>query len=316
MKIRLFEWRDLPVLHRFRHAGLFLDSASALIDGTARAPIKALFASLMPATGILTYLCEEDKGSKIILVGQVSHPVGAAFARLSFLTPESAVESAALSALCDQMTLEMGERGAFHLLSDVDEASQAFEALHRAGFAIYARQRIWKLESEVQKEPGSTITWKTCMSPDMVGVRTLYNNLVPGLVQQVEPMARQWPRGKVYYHKGDLLAYVELRYGRFGVWAQPFVHPDAQDFSRCLVRLLGELPNRRGRPVYLCIRSYQSWLEAAIDPASAAPGPQQAVMVRHLTIARRATQALTLPAMNGTRAEPTAPIVQYKEDRS
>jgi hypothetical protein len=315
MKIRLFEWRDLPVLHRYRHDGLFLDSASALTRGAMLVPAGALLASLAPATGIFTYLCEGDD-SETILVGQVTHPTGATYARLSFLTPEAAVESAALPALCDQMTVEMGKRGAFHLLSEVDESSQAFEALHKAGFAIYTRQRIWKLEGDVQKGPGATVTWKACMSQDVVGVRALYNNLVPGLVQQLEPLSRQRPRGMVYYQKGDLLAYVELRYGRFGIWAQPFVHPDAQEFSRCMVGLLGELPNLRGRPVYLCIRSYQAWLEAAIDPVSAAPGPQQAVMVRHLTIARRATQTLTLPTINGTRAEPTAPIARYKEDRS
>jgi len=47
----------------------------------------------------------------------------------------------------------------------------------------------------------------------------------------------------------------------------------------------------------------------------ARPGPQQAVMVRHLAITRRVKQAYPLPAINGTRAEPTAPIARIKESR-
>jgi hypothetical protein len=47
----------------------------------------------------------------------------------------------------------------------------------------------------------------------------------------------------------------------------------------------------------------------------AKPGPQQAVMVRHLTVSRRVTQSYPLPAINGTRAEPTAPIVRIEETR-
>ena len=63
----------------------------------------------------------------------------------------------------------------------------------------------------------------------MLRIRSLYNNLVPGLVQQVEPLPPDQLRGMVYYQQGELLAYVELRYGPRGIWAQPFVHPDAED---------------------------------------------------------------------------------------
>jgi hypothetical protein len=38
-------------------------------------------------------------------------------------------------------------------------------------------------------------------------------------------------------------------------------------------------------------------------------------MVRHLTVAQRVNQAYKVPAMNGGRAEPTAPIAQVNESR-
>ena len=45
------------------------------------------------------------------------------------------------------MMVLSGERGALRLLADVDEQTLAFEALRKCGFAIYNRQRVWRLMS-------------------------------------------------------------------------------------------------------------------------------------------------------------------------
>lgn len=315
MSIRPFEWRDLLVLHRYRHQGLFLDTASVLTRGSMLVPAGALLASFAPATGIFTYVCEGEEQAELPLVGQVVHSAGSSFARLSFLTPESAVESADLPALFDQIAIEIGERGGLYLLAEVNDDSPSIQALHRAGFAIYARQRLWYLASEPQGD-AQDVPWKSCTSKDLITVRSLYNNLVPGLVQQIEPLQRDYPRGKVLYQNGEVLAYVQLRYGRYGIWAQPFVHPDVLNFEGYLSPLLRSLPNRHSRSIYLCIRSYQSWLEGGIEAMGAAPGALQAVMVRHLAVSRRAAHPYALPAINGTRPEPTAPIASIENDRA
>jgi hypothetical protein len=139
--------------------------------------------------------------------------------------------------------------------------------------------------------------------------------VVPGLVQQVEPLPKKNIKGVVHYQDGELLAFVELKYGRNGVWVQPFVHPDVEGFDRQLVHLLHDLPARGSRPLYICVRSYQSWLESAIESMGAQPGPQQAVMVRHMAAIRRVSQSNPLPAINGTRAETTAPIARIEESQ-
>ena len=191
-----------------------------------------------------------------------------------------------VAALVDFMTQQVGARGAFRLLADVDETLSAFDILHRAGFAIYARQRIWQLtgdpEGEVSPRP-----WRSCSERDVIGVRTLYANLVPGLVQQVEPAPGGRLRGFVYYEGDELLGYMELKYGSQGIWAQPFIHPDAENVTACLIELLRRLPFRQSRPMYICVRSYQSWLEMAMEELGAQPGPRQAVLVKHLALARR-----------------------------
>jgi len=314
INIRSFDWRDLPVLHRYRHCGLFLDTALVLTRGPGLVPAGAVFSAAGLGGSVFTYLCDDDEVRKQPLLAQVTHNTGSTFARLSFIAPDEAVVSADLPSLFDYLAPAVGERGAFHILAEVDERAQAFDALRRSGFAIYANQRIWKLEEEEAGKSESS-AWRKCNGRDVLRVRSLYNDLVPGLVQQVEPLPREHLKGMVYYQDGTMMAYVELRYGPKGIWAQPFIHPDAHDFDESLGKLLHSLSGRSGRTVYICVRSYQSWLEGMIESVGAVPGNSQAVMVRHLSVARRAAQPVTLPAINGTRAEPITHIVLNPDER-
>jgi hypothetical protein len=311
MNIRPFGWRDLPLLNRYRRRGLFLDSARILIHGTSMIPLGALITFFGPSARIYTYRCENHSQVDMPLIGQVNFFPGASYARLSFLAPEESVEQYELSALSDYLAVQMGEQGVFHILADIDESNHVFQLLHQAGFAIYARQRIWRLAGQPEGETDA-VSWRAIRSRDVIGVRSLYCNVVPGLVQQVEPLPKKGLRGFVFYQKNDLQAFVELKYGRNGIWMQPFVNPDVEGFDQHLLNLLQELPGRRNRPLYICVRTYQSWLEGAIEAMGAQPGPHQAVMVRHLAVTRRLNQYISMPAMNGKRPEPTAPILHIE----
>jgi hypothetical protein len=309
MHIRPFDWRDLPILLRYRHRGLFFDNASILTRGEMLVPAGALFSYFAPATGIFTFLCADRQNCAEPLLGQINHSQGEQRARLSFLAPESALDSGGLHTMLDHMIQHIGYRGAMHLLAEVDERTAAFETLRRAGFAIYIRQRIWQLAGEYANRPNGS-SWRTGRGRDVIAVRSLYNTLVPGLVQQVEPLPSNHLHGLVYERDGEILAYAELKYGSRGIWVQPFIHPDVDQVIERLVELLGRLSNRRSRPVYLCIRSYQSWLEHALEELEAAAGPMQAVMVKHLAIAKRVAPSFALAALDGGKSEASAPFAQ------
>jgi hypothetical protein len=313
MTVRSFDWRDLPILHRYRRQYLFFDSVRMLTRGVTFLPAGALLSYLAPATGVFTYLCEANGHPDQPLIGQVSHANGAASARLSFLAPDERLAAADLVPLFEKVASEMIERGAMHILADADDGRAAFGSLHRAGFAIYARQRIWQLgrNPSAARQP---VGWRATVEQDVSAVRVLYFNLVPGLVQQVEPPPANRMQGLVYYQDQDLLACVELKYGSQGIWVQPFVHPDAGQSTAELIRWLQTMPDRRSLPVYVCVRSYQSWLEAELEDAGAQPGPQQAVMVKHLAAARRIKQPVALPSLEGTRPEPTVPIANIENE--
>ncbi len=314
MNIRPFGLRDLPLLPRYRNSGLFLDSTRILIHGPSMVPMGALISFIGPGLRIFTYYCENSSDPARPIIGQVTYSSAAPYARLSFMAPEDALEQPELTALTEYIVSQVGQLGVYHILADVDESNPVFQLLRRSGFAIYARQRIWRLAAEPSGDI-NTSPWRACRPGDAIGVHSLFCNVVPGLVQQVEPLPKKDLKGVVYYQNGELFAYVELKYGRKGIWVQPFVHPDAQGFDRHLANLLNDLPNRRERPLYICIRSYQSWLEAAVETMGAQPGPQQAVLVRHLAIARRVNQSLPLPVINGKRIEPTAPLLHIENAR-
>jgi len=308
MSVRHFDWRDFPALHRFRNQSVFLDSALVLTRGPMMVP-GALFSYLAPSMGVFTYVLNAEEVGNSPIFGQFIHLMGWPFSHLTFLAPNVALDSLKVPALMEHMMVQSGERGALRLLADVDERLETFETLRQCGFAIYSRQRIWQLTGfpDGGSQPA---VWRPAISQDEIPIRSLYNNLVPALVQQVEPLATQRPKGMVYYDHGDLIAFVELRYGSRGIWAQPFVHPDAQDMARHFLDFLSKVPNRRSRPVYICVRSYQSWLETAIEDLGAEAGPRQAVMAKQLVSQQKAMRAFAIPALEGGQPEITAPVAR------
>lgn len=308
MIVRPFDWRDLATLHRYRDNSVFLDSALVLTRGSMVVS-GAIFSYLAPGMGVFTAVSETSSKEEQIVIGQIIHVFGSPFAHLTFVTPDMALDTPALPELLDYLIAIAGSRGAMRLLAEVDEKTTTYEMLRGSSFAIYTRQRIWQLTRQVKnRKPG--LKWRQATRQDVLAIRLLYNNLVPGLVQQIEPFAtNQRPRGLVFQQGEDLAAFVELRYGHRGIWAQPFVHPDAQDVSEHLFDLLQSLPRRGNRPVYICIRSYQSWLEPAIEELGAESGPRQAVMVKNLANMQKVIQAYAMPALEGGRTEATTSIV-------
>lgn len=328
MKVRPFDWRDFPTLHRYRNHCLFLDNVRVLTQGPRLVPVGALFSYFALTTGIFTYQSQEDNSSHTVLIGQVIHASGSPSAHLSFLTPEAALDSPALPALLERLTKEVGHRGAYHMLADVEEDDPVFELLRNAGFAIFARQRIWKLNGkqlirnalpddppkESSDQEAVLTPWKTGTSRDLIGVRSLYCNLVPGLIQQIEPSPIGRPQGLVYREGSDVMAYIEMKSGPHGIWMQPFIHPDMDNVPGRLVNLLQNLVFRRSRPVYLCVRSYQSWLESAVEDLGADAGPCQVVMVKRLALPLKAARRYALPALERGQPEISAPVTQSKSN--
>ena len=307
-------WQDLPGYYRLRQQALCLDSVKAVTRGSDLGMWDFL-AHLNPVRG--TYIAVYSDSEATTLLGQISCPLGARVARLSYVMPGLTADSGAMCELIDYLAAQAGEWGALYLTAEVDENSSAFESLRRAGFTIYTRQRIWQLSEN--NEPQNTSPkhlWQTMTSMDEVPVRNLLQSIVPPLVQPLD-LRQHSPRlnGLVFREAGELLAYTEVVYGPCGLWVQPFIHPAAEDVSGLLLAIPLDLPPWAKRPINLGVCSYQAWLEPLLENLNAGVGPRQALMVRRLAIEQKANARVHLPALESQRAEPSAPFVRpYKSD--
>ena len=64
----------------------------------------------------------------------------------------------------------------------------------------------------------------------------------------------------------------------------------------------------------MCVRTYQAWLEHVLEDLGAKPGPQQAVMVKHLAhlVKEAQTARATQPARVSVQASRMSQIEEKK----
>jgi hypothetical protein len=300
----VFAWHHLFTLYRYRRDILPLDSELLLTQGS---PVN-LLGSLSPARGIMMGYCPSDNGDPS-LIGQMRYAAGDRSAHISYLAPGSAVDSPGLPSLLDYFARQAGRQGAYHLLAEPEEHHPVFESLRRSGFSVYAWQRIWEFQVPGPGRPNDLEMWRQARSIDEIAVRTLFQSLVPPLIQAAEPLSDRLSRSLVYQQGDETMAYVEGVYGPRGIFLCPIIHPDVGNPTRLLADLLQHLPLRLGRPVYVSVRSYQSWLETSLQQLDGQFGPRQALMVKHMVTAQRVEAFSARRAvLENPQAEPTASI--------
>lgn len=296
MTIRPLDLLDLPNLYRFRDEALGLDAARTLTRGSPLGAV-GLLAYINPSRH--TYAAVAD-GDGVSVVGGITQTRGEAFAKLLYLAPSSRLNHPDLPALIENLAAEAGMWGAFHVLAEVDETSQAFPALRRAGFAVYAWQRMWDV-SQLNGDQAEG-RWERVHSIHLPAIQSLFQQIVPPLLHPVEPMPNQ---AIGYICNDGMKCYVSQSSGAAGIALTPLIHPEATEVAAKLAALIGHLPDRRNRPVYLSVRSYQAWLEPVLADLGASAGPRQAVMVKHLTRLIKEEQAVRATQPAGVSVQPS-----------
>lgn len=296
MPIRPLDLRDLPLLARYRNDAITLDNGRALTRGH---PLSAagFLAYFNPARHVYAALAN---GSGESLLGGIIHSRGEMFARLLYLAPTSGMKHPELPLLVEHLSAEAGNWGAFHVIAEVEETSPAFTPLRQAGFSVYAWQRMW--DASAVTDVGRRPEWKRMQSANLPAVQSLYHQIVPQLLQPVEPLLAR-PRG--FVSTDGMKCYVGLSTGVYGILLTPLIHPEATEVGAKLAGLIGNLPNRGERPVYVCVRSYQAWLEPVLADLGARAGERQAVMVKHLARLIKDEQAVRSARPAGVSVQPS-----------
>lgn len=273
MSIRPLAILDLPYLYSFHDEAVGLDATRTLTRGN---PLRAvgLLSYINPSQHVYSVIANGEERS---VLGGITHTRNETFAKLYYLAPSSQLDHPDLPTLVENLLEQAGTWGAFHVLAEVDETNNAFVSLRNSGFSVYAWQRMW----DVSKVTGSNSksSWTRVRSVDLPTVQSLYHQIVPPLLHPVEPQPKA--AGGWMCNEGEK-CYVSMAHGSQGIVLTPLIHPEATDVSQKLSTLISNLPDRRNRPVYICVRSYQAWLEPVLADLGAIAAERQAVMVKHL----------------------------------
>jgi hypothetical protein len=299
--IRPFDWRDFNLVRRLAERGVCFDSEVALTRG-AHPLQSAVLSFLAPGVSSPTFVLRKDDDRQCVGFGQIRLRNGDAHARLIFLAP-SYSEDIEWEKLLERLIAEAASRGAHNLIAEVDEHGTEFEAMRKMGFAIYTRQTIWKRASSHRPD---SATLRPLLRPqqssDSINIQTLYTNVTPRLIQQVEPPPAHFGHGFVFEENGEITAFFDVSRGPLGIWIQPYLHPSSFDYSAELLSdLMSRFADRESVPVYVCARSHQDWLRAPLTDLTFETFGDQAVMVKRLAVRIGEPEFKPIPVIPGTR---------------
>ncbi|MCY3836592.1 MAG: hypothetical protein OXF83_09205 [Anaerolineaceae bacterium] len=292
METHALHLADLPHFMRLVGQGILLDSAMmSSLDGDV--PQESPLAPLLPTRNLHTLV---TRGKQQTVLGQfrlVRSEWAAPRAQLTYLAPRALAhtdESACLH-LLDALTAAAGRREAHSLNAEVDERSPLFETMRRAGFAVYARQELWRRAGYSNRagnaaHSGAGIPWQKASAGDRAEMRQLLRSLVPPMLLQTleQPAANA---GWLYREEGQVLAILALRRGRRAASLLPYFHPRLAGRIADLLRgALALLPARQ--PCFLTLRRYQDWWGETLPALGFLRQVQQGLLVRHIATSIRA----------------------------
>lgn len=313
--IRSFDWRDLALLHRIRNRGICMDSQLAHTNG-AQAMQSALRDALALHRNACTFVLRPENGEDDSLIGQFQIYPERDYARLTFLGPRESISEIHGIRLLEALAGAAGRSGALSIIAEIDEKDDALDGLRKAGFVIFARQRIWRLDTpgELNKTSHQK-TWRKERNEDENAVLHLHINLIPSLVQQVEPPGLRDRNGLVYWDDDELLGYFHIRRGPRGFWVQPYFHPAAVLSDSLLSAGFAELTAGESKPLFVCVRSYQGGIGGTLERLGFEQCVDEAVMVKRLAKPITQESHHAIPVLNGTRPEPTVPFIPFRAAR-
>ena len=228
MSIRPLALLDLPYVYSFRDEAVGLDTARRLTRGNP-----------LGAVGLLSYVNPSRHIYSAIANGEKNlFWVASSICRMIhlqscfILRPSSQLRHPDLPELIENLAAQAGTWGAFHVLAEVDETSDAFVSLRKAGFSVYAWQRMWDV-SEIT-EANQEFDWMRVKSVHLPSVQSLYHQIVPPLLQPMEPQPRSangW-----MCNEGEK-CYVSVSQGVYGMVLSPLIHPEATNVSEKLASI-------------------------------------------------------------------------------
>ena len=274
---------DLPLLRRLVEQAVSLDNETAFTTDSR----GSLGSILLPSRGHVTVIARTPN---VPVIGQLRLRYDEPNAHIVYVAPglEAAGDDTVWLHAFDALVREAGKLRAHSLVAEIEEEHPLFETLRAAGFGVYSRQQLWQRRGMYSAMP-TRFKLHEENQHDLMGVQALINASVPQMVRPFAMPPGDMPR-LVYRPNGQVLAYIAYSTGKRGVYVLAYLHPDVlPDASHILDAALQMIAPAAKCPITFCVRRFQDWLNTPMERLGFEPGPQQALMVKHIVAGVRQT---------------------------
>ncbi len=307
---------DIPLVSRLGDKAAVLDNEIGFTKDANGPSGMIISTMLMPQRHTLV-----ARSSKRQVVGQFRLKPDDTNAQIIYIAPhlQADFDDTVWMHLLDAMAREAGKHGAHALIAEVEELDSLFETMRNCGFAVYARQQVWRRppgEYLPDEDAGQELTIREMLETDVPGVDMLIAHVIPALMQQIATPSSEHD-GWVYHKEDRIVAYVAAAEGKNGIYLTPYFRPEhMNEVGTVLAHVIRRLDKGDKLPIYVCIRRYQDWMADSLETLAFEPGPRQAVMVKHITAGIRQTTFKTVPngmaALAGSGKPPTNRLTQVR----
>ncbi|MCA9939887.1 MAG: hypothetical protein KC418_14695 [Anaerolineales bacterium] len=322
--IRLFDLRDLALVHRLSGESISFHAESALTSDVH--PVRSALAGMLMGRPFSTYIWKADENGAAGFVQLQLREEGAQAQLIRVglelaepaMTGEQQGNGDALDIwlpLMDQLAVEAGQQGVQHLIAEVSELGDELPLLRRAGFAVYTRKDVWMLRTYEAAAGPQILTPRK--SVDDWDIHLLYANIVPRLIQLVEP-SPPLQDGAVWvlHEDGEMTALVQRRDGPGASWLSLFIHPGAHMPAETIIAAALQLkPPEADRPLYCCVPRYQGWLQNILPRLGFRLSGSYAVMVRHIVKRAPALQPERAAVIASKQVAGSTPFISHPPAR-
>ncbi len=202
--------------------------------------------------------------------------------------------------LIERLCVHAGQHRVQRLYAALSQRHEDLREIFRQlGFAGYAQQIVLRLEGPDWDQGITLAPMRPQSRRDDWAIHRLYGATTPHTVQQAEarvardwrmPLTQSWRRarrrGWVLGPDSSLTAALHLTSGPAAHVMTLLIHPETRDIVTDVLRFgLGQISDTL--PVYLLLREYQSELLTPASDLGFQPIGEQALMVKHTTVAVR-----------------------------
>jgi len=317
--IRRARLTDIALIRKMAENAVWLDCESKHIQGPQEAKHIVAEAFGLLDTAETVVWCRE--GTQATGFAQFVSSEPGAVARVSCLglrQEDSWLRPAA--SMLESLVIQAGFAGLKIITAEVNENENAFKALRKAGFVVYARQAVYAAKDIGRKnniKHKANISVTKNQTEDRAETHKLYNSIVPDLAKQTEEAPSNKDASYVIRNNGVIVGMFIVSEGPIGIWIKPYLYPEVcNEVGECLSEFVVSATHRHKKPTYVRARSYQPWLGGVLKDAGFSLLSTQAVVAKRTTARVADHELVPISKLVTSDSDTAVPVVKINTQNS